>query len=290
MKFYRLNKVIVATFLWSVNLCPGQVPRMMTVAVSEFRAEGLSANEAWLGRNFAEALVVHLSKSRQIRLVEREYLEKIMREWALQQSGAVDENAVVEIGKLLGTQIFVFGTVARYEDSIIAHARAVSVERGDILGACEAQGSAMQLLQIQKKLGNDMATLLAVEKALAGSDGLAEPELSVPVFATLDRLSQICSRFPIIGRELGHTRKQPEYFFALTLCDQVLSSAPKLDKALLYRGLVYLHLEDYARAQQDLAMARTLTLDCIKCDLARANLYFLQRQANINALHKKLSR
>ncbi|MCG3121167.1 MAG: hypothetical protein ALAOOOJD_04167 [bacterium] len=276
----RINslKIGFVTFMLLSNLGWTQTPKIMTVAVNEFRAEGLNATEAWLGRNFADALIGDLSRSRQMRIVEREYLEKIMQEWALQQSGAVDENAVVEIGKLLGTQILVFGSVTKYENAIIARVRAVSVERGDILGSCEAQGNPNQLLQIQKKLGNDLAALLAVEKALANPDGLAEPELSVPVFETLDRLSQIDAHFPIIGQEPGHTRKQSEYYFALTLCDQVLSSAPKLSKALLYRGRIYLHLGDYARAQQDLLAAKAIAATGIEYDLALGNLYFLQRQ------------
>lgn len=261
-----------------INLCRGQTSKLLTVAVRDFRTDGQNAAETWLGRNFADAILGELSRSRQIRIVEREYLEKIMQEWALQQSGAVDENTVVEIGKLLGAQIFVFGSVAKYEDTFIARVRAVSVERGDILGSCEAQGNSNQLLLMQKKLGNDLAALLAVEKALADADGLAEPELSVSVFETLDRLSQICARFPIIGLEPSHARKQSEYHFALTLCDQVLSSAPKLDKALLHRGRIYLHLGDHARAQQDLLTAKTIATTGIEYDLALANLYFLQRR------------
>jgi tetratricopeptide (TPR) repeat protein len=256
----------------------GQTHGLVTVAVDEFRTEGLPSGEAWLGRSFANAIIGHLSRSRQVRVVEREYLEKIMREWALQMSGAVDERSAVEVGKLLGAQIFIFGSVAKYESGLIGRARAVSVERGDILGVCEAQGNEQQLLQIQKKLGTELAAIMAVEAALADSVSLAAPELSMSVFETLDRLAQLCARFPALGLEPGHERKQAEYYLALTLSEKILSEAPRLAKALLYRGKIHLHLKDYSHAQQDILTARAISPDDPECVWALANLHFLQRQ------------
>lgn len=67
-----------------------------------------------VGEGMADMLVTELVKSGKYSVIERQELNKIMAEQNLGQSGAVTAQTAAEIGKLLGVELAIFGSVTEF--------------------------------------------------------------------------------------------------------------------------------------------------------------------------------
>ncbi|MBI3292869.1 MAG: hypothetical protein HYZ73_08710 [Elusimicrobia bacterium] len=112
-----------------------------------------------LGSAATDVLITELAKTGKFILVEREKLQKILEEQQLQQSGAIDPNTIVKVGRLLGLNAIITGSVTQYgtktegadyllvrNKRYIAEAgvdiRVVDAETGEILYADSGKGIA----------------------------------------------------------------------------------------------------------------------------------------------------
>lgn len=91
------------------------------VAVVDFSTEGLSGNSwrfSWsahnLGRAAADGLTSELVKTGNFRVIERTQLDKVLSEQGLGSSGQLDVSTAARVGKILGVQLIVIGTVTEF--------------------------------------------------------------------------------------------------------------------------------------------------------------------------------
>jgi hypothetical protein len=70
-------------------------------------------------------------------VVEREKMEQVMEELAQSFSGMIDTSTAAEIGKMLGVEAVIVGTVADMGNSVDLRARLVDVEKGTAITAAQ---------------------------------------------------------------------------------------------------------------------------------------------------------
>lgn len=227
----------------------------VTVAVAELRTTGLPPDQAWLGRSFADAVIAALSRGRQVRVVEREFLDQLVAEQQLQSSAMVDERSAVRIGRLLGARVFIFGSVQVLGGEVVARARLVSVERGEILNVAEANGSASAILGVQRMLGREVASELAVESALSETTGLAVNAASTEFLRDLDRLRVLARPVPVFDLDPGRARRSADYTLGRQLAEKLASAAPRYPRARYYAGLFALQMDDLDVADRESRVA-----------------------------------
>jgi TolB-like protein len=88
------------------------------------------------GEVVAEALLTRLTERREFEVVERALLNRVLAELKLQGSGGFDEASIKNIGRLLGVEAIVSGTLTRRRDGgLEVNARLVKVESAMILAA-----------------------------------------------------------------------------------------------------------------------------------------------------------
>jgi TolB-like protein len=86
-----------------------------------------------------ERLTTLLAQNKAVTLIERGLMKKVLEELKLQASGAMDEATVKELGKLLGADAVVTGTLNDVkEDRTEVNARIVETQTGKILCAASA--------------------------------------------------------------------------------------------------------------------------------------------------------
>ena len=78
--------------------------KMKKIAVFPFAIKGAS----W-GDEFSDSITHQFFKSGKVEVVEREAIQKIIKEQKLSMTGLVDENKAVAIGKLLGADVIIMG-------------------------------------------------------------------------------------------------------------------------------------------------------------------------------------
>ncbi len=104
--------IILILFL-TVQLFPGDLQGLKKrIAVVDFDDKsGWGHN---IGTGMADMLVTELVKTDKFMVVEREELSRIMEEQGLGMSGAVTPQSAAQVGKLLGVEMMVMGSVSEF--------------------------------------------------------------------------------------------------------------------------------------------------------------------------------
>ncbi|MBN1383358.1 MAG: hypothetical protein JW983_00555 [Elusimicrobia bacterium] len=89
----------------------------------------------------SEHLITKIVERGKLQVVERALLNKIMDEMKLEQSGVIDQETTKELGKVLGVEAVVTGTLIEETDSewVNINTRLIKVETGDILVAASKE-------------------------------------------------------------------------------------------------------------------------------------------------------
>ncbi|HCC46818.1 MAG TPA: hypothetical protein DEQ38_01680 [Elusimicrobia bacterium] len=87
----------------------------------------------------SERLLTRIIQEGKLEVVERNLLEKVMGELKLQYSGAVDETSIKSLGKILGVEAVITGTLMRRSDGgLEINARLIKAETAAVLSAATA--------------------------------------------------------------------------------------------------------------------------------------------------------
>lgn len=147
-----------------------QVPRVEQVPTAESVPEGppmklvllefeVLGGDHQLGRMLAEFMTTAAVNSGAFNIAERELLNKVMKELELGQSGMVNEGEAREIGRMVGAEAILTGSVSRLGGSMRVDARVIDVESGKIKAAAEQitrYGDLQALSLASKQLVNDL--------------------------------------------------------------------------------------------------------------------------------------
>lgn len=108
-----------------------------TIAVVEFAdLEGRITN---FGRLVAEELITRLHETNKFKVIERQLLNKIITEQKLSLTGIVDPASAKKLGRLLGVDAIVSGSVTDLSKSLRVNARMISTETGEIFAVASAE-------------------------------------------------------------------------------------------------------------------------------------------------------
>ena len=105
------------------------------VAVTSF--PDISGREVMVGRYVAEGLIAPLVATGQFSVVERQLLAKIDEEQELSLTSKIDPDSAMELGKILGVDAIVSGTVSEFGQIYRINTRLISAETGAILSAAK---------------------------------------------------------------------------------------------------------------------------------------------------------
>ena len=78
----------------------------------------------------------------QVRVVDRNHIEEVLREYEFQVSAMVDEDTAIEIGKLSGAEIIVVGSINRVGETFYLNIKLIEVQTGEIIGSNIASADA----------------------------------------------------------------------------------------------------------------------------------------------------
>lgn len=106
--------------------------RTLRVAITDFPdLQGVTSD---LGRYIAERLTTRLSaQTQKFRVIERRRLGQVLGELRFSMSDLVDPNKAKQLGKMLGVEAIVVGTVSDLGNAVDADARIIEIETNNIL-------------------------------------------------------------------------------------------------------------------------------------------------------------
>ena len=89
--------------------------RNMRVAIFSVNDKVNDRNYRNLKDIIQENLITALVKSQSFTVVDRQQMEALLREQGLQQTGLISEQTAVQVGKMLGVQLAIFGSITKFE-------------------------------------------------------------------------------------------------------------------------------------------------------------------------------
>ncbi|MDO9391636.1 MAG: CsgG/HfaB family protein [bacterium] len=166
---------------FSIGLAQGLKKR---VAVMDF--EDKTGHGGWhIGSGMADMLTTALVKSGKFMVIERQQLDKIMQEQSLGMSGAVTAQSAAQVGKLLGVELMVTGSVNEFGEK--------SSKIGGSVGSSVSKGMfGLNRLGVETKtarVGLDVRLVNTTTGEIVAAEGIAEDESKKGVDVGTDEFS-----------------------------------------------------------------------------------------------------
>ncbi len=141
-------------------------PKVKTIAIMEFDNYSVGKYQQELGllsKGLADFFEHDFSKISALKVVERDKIDFVLKELEMQKSGMVDAAAAVKVGKILGAQIMVFGSITQMDDKNTRMiVRAVKIETSEILASVDKEGKP-DYCKMEKELVDELAKQLNIE-------------------------------------------------------------------------------------------------------------------------------
>ena len=167
---------VTPTVTPQVTITPTVTPARIRIAVMPFKIGQIKSWWGWdwdPGEGISDMLVTELVNSGRFSVVERERLDEVLQEQNLAREGVVNAATAARIGRILGVQLFVFGTVTEFSLTskkirlpvagevnewrarCALNARLVNVETSEIMAALTGKGAKSQTnIKLSEKWGD----------------------------------------------------------------------------------------------------------------------------------------
>lgn len=166
--FIGISFFCLPSFSWAADLSlkktvrklsdeiAAQLPKQSKVLVSDFfdRDDRIT----YFGRYLSDKLQTALVGQPGIVVVERRRLPLILEELKIQRTGLVNEATAIKMGRMLGADTMVYGTVTDLENSIDIDVKVLSIETSRIIGG------ATQRLKKTDALANLLRSIILSER------------------------------------------------------------------------------------------------------------------------------
>jgi len=149
-----------------VLVCPSEKDtKIKTIAIMEFDNYSVGKYQEELGfitKGLADFFEADFAKISDLKVVERDKVDFILQEIELSQAGLVSSEAAVRIGRLLGAQLMVFGSITQLDSKNTKMlVKAIKVETSEIIASVERDGKP-DYFKMQKEMVKELAEKLDV--------------------------------------------------------------------------------------------------------------------------------
>ncbi len=123
-----------------------EIGERLSIAVLPFSSQGIGTELKDV--DFLDKLITGFVNCKRFKVIERAQLEKILEEQKLGLSGIIDPATAAEIGKGIGVDAVVLGSVTRAGNSLSIDARLIDTENATIISAQDAYSNRISIYQI----------------------------------------------------------------------------------------------------------------------------------------------
>lgn len=169
VNYQRVFSIAVFLFFFAtVNpssnlLGEAKLPEKIVLSVMYFDNNSKTPSLDWLRKGLADMIITDISKTKQIQIVQRENLQKVLTEQKLALSGLIDKNSAVKVGELLGANVILMGSFAKIENKIRVDGQLVNAENAEIINTATVTGYLSDVLYLEKKFSVEILKLLGAE-------------------------------------------------------------------------------------------------------------------------------
>ena len=125
------------------------------VAIISFdNSSGKISEYGDLGGPLRDMLTTDLKEVKNLTMVDRQALEKLLTEQNLNNSKSFDQATATKLGKLLGAEIIITGTYFEFFGSLRIDAKFINVETGEIAFSVGVDGAREKFFELKNSIAN----------------------------------------------------------------------------------------------------------------------------------------
>lgn len=127
-----------------------------TIAVLPFTIHAGQKKYDHMSQGFSDDLTYYLMKSDDIKIIDRNTVEKALSEIKSSNSGILDSTTAQNIGKAIGAKFIILGSVEVVDNEANVICRVINVENCEYVLSEKVTGNAANILQLRDQLGQKM--------------------------------------------------------------------------------------------------------------------------------------
>jgi tetratricopeptide (TPR) repeat protein len=159
-----------------------------TVAVLPLRFQGSDSTLQPLERGLAELMTTDLARSHELTVVERERMQAIVSELALQSSGQSDSSTNVRAGRIIQAGSVVNGQIVQRDQNLRVDAAIVNTTTSQVSGGAEGENTLDRVFDIEKGIVLQLFDSLGVRLTTAERNLIEQrPTRSLQAFLAYSR-------------------------------------------------------------------------------------------------------
>jgi TolB-like protein len=139
-------------FILLASIAYPQSLNTQTLSIPIFKNNTGDVKYDWISETLSDMLTTDIASTDKIRVVARVELKEILAEQKLGLTGLLDEDTQVEVGKLVGANILVYGSFTLSNGILRIDTKIFDIEKGTIKNANTIQGNMIELLSLEKKM------------------------------------------------------------------------------------------------------------------------------------------
>jgi TolB-like protein len=132
-----------------------QVGSRLSIAVLPFENKG---GDQGLASMVQDKMITSLYSLKRFKIMERSQIDKVLSEQKLGMTGAIDQNKAVKVGKLIGVDAILIGSISASDRGTGMDARLIDTETGTIITAKDAVVDGNSLMVVR-----NVATDIAIQ-------------------------------------------------------------------------------------------------------------------------------
>jgi TolB-like protein len=149
-----------------------------TVAVLDFDNNSGDARYDPLGKGIAAMMISDLVGVPTIQVVERAHMQDLLAEMKLQESRYFDPTTAQRVGRMLGAEYVVVGSIVAMDPQVAIDTRVVQVGTGEVVKAAQVKGREKKLFDLQQKLADELIDGLEIALSPEEREELRQRQLA----------------------------------------------------------------------------------------------------------------
>ena len=138
----------------SQNDAMASLDRKPRIAVMDFQVLSSDASFVPLGSDVPQAIIARFVKVGRLVPVERSDLDSALKEIELSETGIIDDNQALRVGKLLGAEWLLLGSITPLGETVKIQCRLLRTETGEIVCADSEIGKTSKLFDVEVSLAS----------------------------------------------------------------------------------------------------------------------------------------
>lgn len=151
----NFNKLLLISTFSSLIFALPSFAEKKRIAVLPFEVLTERADLKQFGIGTSDSITFSLNNVPEFIMIDRGQLQSVIKEQAFQNSNFVDKVSSVKLGKLLGAEVLVIGSIQMFGDQFRVNSRLTEVKTGKILKTSQVTGA--NIFDLQDKIAQEIA-------------------------------------------------------------------------------------------------------------------------------------